>query len=53
MMEAIRSSETTDLKRARWRNIPEDGILQINCLFVRNREQWKLVVKEAKAHPGL
>jgi ribosomal protein S14 len=28
MMEAIRSSETSVLSRAAWRNIPEDGILQ-------------------------
>jgi hypothetical protein len=28
MMELILSSKTSFLKRATWRNIPEDGILQ-------------------------
>jgi hypothetical protein len=29
MMEAIHSFETSVLRRATWRNIPEDGILYI------------------------
>jgi hypothetical protein len=29
MMKAIRSSETSVLTRATWRNTPEDGILQL------------------------
>jgi hypothetical protein len=32
MMEAIRSSKMPVLTRARWRNIPEDGILE-NTVF--------------------
>jgi hypothetical protein len=28
MTEAVRSSETSILRRVTWRNIPEDGILQ-------------------------
>jgi hypothetical protein len=36
MMEVIRSSETTTLKRATWRNIPEDGIL-----YSHRRENFK------------
>jgi hypothetical protein len=33
MMDALRSSETSDLTRATCRNIPEDGILQhLYCL---------------------
>jgi hypothetical protein len=31
IMEAIRSSETSALTRATWRNIPEHGILQMNA----------------------
>jgi hypothetical protein len=31
MMEAILSSETSVLKRATLRNVPEDGILHIHC----------------------
>jgi hypothetical protein len=34
MMEAIRSSETSVLKRATRRNIPEDGILRLNFACV-------------------
>jgi hypothetical protein len=30
MMEAIRSSETSVLTRATWRNIPENSILQVS-----------------------
>jgi hypothetical protein len=36
MMEAVRSSETSVLTRAIWRNIPEDGILHS-----RRRENFK------------
>jgi hypothetical protein len=34
MMEAIRSSETSILKRTTRRNIPEDGIPQLCLLFI-------------------
>jgi hypothetical protein len=33
MIEAVRSSETSAHTRATWRNIPEEGILQIICEF--------------------
>jgi hypothetical protein len=38
MMEAMRSSETSVLTRATWRNIKEDGILHCHC-----RENLNLV----------
>jgi hypothetical protein len=31
MMEVIRSSETSVLRRASWHNMPEDGILHSQC----------------------
>jgi hypothetical protein len=31
MMVALRSSETSVLTRATWRNIPEDGTPQVYC----------------------
>jgi hypothetical protein len=33
MMEAIRFSETLDLTKATWHNIPEDGILETSVSF--------------------
>jgi hypothetical protein len=35
MMEALRSSETSVLTRATWRNIPEDGVL-LKLYFLKN-----------------
>jgi hypothetical protein len=32
MIEALRSSEASALTRASWRNIPENGILEISWL---------------------
>jgi hypothetical protein len=36
MMEALHSSETSDLTRATWRNIPKDGILHRHCRETSN-----------------
>jgi hypothetical protein len=43
MMEAIRSSETSVLARATWRNIPEDGALHSYlCVNLKSDidEEW-------------
>jgi hypothetical protein len=34
MMEALRTPETSDITRATWRNIPEDGILPFKILRI-------------------
>jgi hypothetical protein len=40
--------------RLRWLNDVESDLKVKGCKEkMRNREQWRLVVKEAKAHPGL
>jgi hypothetical protein len=43
--------------RVRWLEEVENGLKRMKVTRwkekMRNREQWRLAVKEAKAHPGL
>jgi hypothetical protein len=40
MMEALRSSETSVLTRARWRNIPEDASLEASFTIIDVTKNW-------------
>jgi hypothetical protein len=49
MMTVIYSSETVVLTRATWRNIPEDGFLQICCKITFGKLGGEMVSEQTYA----